>query len=109
MEATGTTMKTVRIVLADDHWLMRDEMRRILEKQPDFKIIGEAEDGDQALQLAKSLRPDVLLLDIRMPKLSGIDVVRKIKELSLSSKTLILTAYDDDDYILALMGAGAHG
>lgn len=102
-------MEPIRIVLADDHWLMRDEMRRILEQQPDMSLVGEAEDGQQALELAERLQPDIVILDIRMPKISGIEVLRQMKERSPKSKALMLTAYDDDDYILALMEAGAFG
>lgn len=102
-------MKPIRIVLADDHWLMRDETRRILEQHPDLRVVGEAEDGQQALQLVEHLQPDVAILDIRMPKLNGIEVVRQMKERSADTKALMLTAYDDDDYILALMEVGALG
>ena len=102
-------MEPIRIVLADDHWLMRDETRRILEQYPDLRVVGEAEDGQQALEQIEHLQPDIAILDIRMPKLSGIEVVRKMKERSPATKALILTAYDDDEYILALMEAGALG
>ena len=102
-------MELIRIVLADDHWLMRDETRRILEQSPDLKVVGEAEDGQQALELVERLQPDIAILDIRMPKLSGIEVVRQMKERAPNTKALMLTAYDDDDYILALMEAGASG
>ncbi len=102
-------MEPIRIVLADDHWLMRDETRRVLEQSPDLKVVGEAEDGQQALELVQQLQPDVLVLDIRMPKLNGIEVLQQLKEASPKTKTLILTAFDDDDYILALMAAGALG
>lgn len=102
-------MEPTRIVLADDHWLMRDETRRILEQCLDLKVVGEAEDGPQALELAEHLQPDIIVLDIRMPKLNGIEVVRQMKERSPRTKVLILTAYDDDDYILAVMAAGALG
>lgn len=102
-------MEPIRIVLADDHWMMRDETRRILEQSPDIKVIGEAEDGQQALELIERLQPDIAILDIRMPKLSGIEVVRQMKERNSNTKALMLTAYDDDDYILALMDAGALG
>jgi len=101
--------KPIRIVLADDHWLIRDEMRRILEQQPDLKIVGEAEDGQQALELIERFQPDIVVLDVRMPKLNGIEVIRYIKEHVLNTKVLILTAYDDDDYILALMKVGPQG
>ena len=102
-------MKPIRIVLADDHWLMRDETRRILEQCPDLRVVGEAEDGPQALELIERLQPDVAILDIRMPKLNGIEVVQLVKERSLHTRALMLTAYDDDDYILALMEALADG
>jgi DNA-binding NarL/FixJ family response regulator len=103
------TTGPIKIVLADDHWLMRDEMRRILERQSDLAVVGEAENGEQALALAKSLEPDIILLDVRMPKLSGVEVLRELAESAVNTKVIILTAYDDDDYILALMGAGARG
>lgn len=102
-------MELIQIVLADDHWLMRDETRRILEQSPNLKVVGEAEDGQQALELVERLQPDIAILDIRMPKLSGIEVVRQMKERAPNTKALMLTAYDDDDYILALMEAGALG
>ena len=102
-------MEPIKIVLADDHWLMRDGTRHILEQCSDLKVVGDAEDGQQALELIERLQPDVAILDIRMPKLNGIDVVRQMKDNSPNTEALILTAYDDDDYILALMTAGALG
>jgi len=102
-------MEPIRIVLAEDHSLMREGTRHILEQYPDLKVVGEAGDGQQALELIKRLQPDLLISDIRMPLLSGIEVVRQMKEYSPNTKALMLTAYDDDDYILALMEAGASG
>ena len=102
-------MSTIRIILAEDHALVRQGTRRILEEHPDFKVVGEAENGEQALELVKHLNPDVAILDIRMPKLSGVDVVREINGSSPETKILILSAYDDDEYILALMEAGVSG
>ncbi len=102
-------MEPIKIVLAEDHALVREGTRRILEQYPDLTVVGEAEDGQQALELVERIRTDVAILDIRMPKLNGIEVVRWMKEHSPNTKTLILTAYDDDDYILALMEAGASG
>lgn len=99
----------IRIVIAEDHWMMREGIRHNLEQCPDFKIVGEAEDGEQALELIGQLKPDVAILDIRMPKLNGIEVVQKMKERSPNTEALMLTAYDDDDYILALITAGALG
>ncbi|MDP2731137.1 MAG: response regulator transcription factor [Dehalococcoidales bacterium] len=100
-------MEEIRIVLAEDHALMREGTRRILEEYPDLKVVGEAEDGQRALDLIATLKPDVAILDIRMPKLNGVAVVRRMRELSPATKAVMLTAYDDDDYILALMEVGA--
>src|SRR5665647_2711407 len=102
-------METIKVVLAEDHALMRAGTRHILEQYPDFQVVGEAEDGQQAVELIKNLKPDIAILDIRMPKLNGIEVVRYVKSLSPNTKTLMLTAYDDDEYILALMEAVASG
>ncbi len=102
-------METISIVIAEDHALMREGTRRILEGYPDLKVVGEACDGEQAMDLLRRLRPDVVILDIRMPKLNGIEVVQQMSDCCPDTKALILTAYDDDEYIFALMGAGAHG
>ncbi|MBI2830524.1 MAG: response regulator transcription factor [Chloroflexi bacterium] len=109
MSDTDAISEPIRIVLAEDHWLMREGTRHILEQCPDFKVTGEAEDGQQALELIQRTQPDIAILDIRMPKLTGIEVVRRMKEVSPNTKALMLTAYDDDDYILALIEAGALG
>lgn len=102
-------MDSIRIVLAEDHALMREGTHRILEQYSDFEVVGEAEDGEQALELIKNTNPDVAVLDIRMPKLNGVEVVRRMKSCCPDTKALMLTAYDDDDYIFALMEAGASG
>ncbi|MDP2919941.1 MAG: response regulator transcription factor [Dehalococcoidia bacterium] len=99
----------IRIVLADDHWLLREGTRHILDQCSDLKVVGDAEDGEQALDLISRLQPDVAVLDIRMPKLNGIEIVRRMKEVSPDTEALILTAFDDDDFIVALMAAGALG
>jgi DNA-binding NarL/FixJ family response regulator len=88
---------------------MLEGTRRILEQDANLQVVGVAEDGESALKMVKQLQPDIALLDIRMPKLDGIELVRRINECSPKTKTLILTAYDDDDCILALMEAGASG
>ncbi len=102
-------METIRIVLAEDHALVREGTRQILQQYPDLAVVGEAGDGEEALELAGRLRPDVAILDIRMPQLNGIEVVRRMKDTSPDTKTLMLTAYDDDEYIFALMEVGASG
>ncbi len=102
-------MERIRIVLAEDHALVREGTRRILEQQPDLSVIGEAGDGQSALEMIERLQPDVALLDIRMPRLGGIDIARRIKSSAPATKALVLTAYDDDEYVLALMELGVSG
>lgn len=102
-------MEPIRIVLAEDHALVREGTRHILEAESDLTVVAEAGDGQEALDLIERLQPDVAVLDIRMPRVSGIEVVRRIAKSSPNTKALILTAYDDDDYILALMDVGAIG
>ena len=102
-------MKPIRIVLAEDHTLVREGTRRILEQAPDLAVVGEAEDGEAALDMVRRLQPDVAILDIRMGNLSGIEVVRQMGEHCPNTRALILTAHDDDDYVLALMEVGATG
>lgn len=102
-------METIRVVVAEDHPLMREGTRRILDQDPNLTVVGVAEDGQQALELITRLQPEVAILDVRMPKLNGIEVVRQLKEHSPGTQALMLTAHDDDDYILASLEAGASG
>ncbi len=102
-------MEPIRIVLVEDHSLMREGIRHALEQDPGLTVVGEAEDGEQALALIERLQPDVAILDIRIPKLNGIEVVRRMKDRCPNTKALMLTAYDDEDYILALTEAGGSG
>lgn len=102
-------MEPIRIVLAEDHLLMREGTRHALQQDAGLIVVGEADDGEQALALIERLQPDVAILDIRLPKLNGVEVVRQMKDRSPNTKALVLTAYDDEEYILALMEAGAPG
>ena len=102
-------MLPIRVILGEDHSLVREGTRRVLEQFPDMEVVGEAGAGDEVLALAERLRPDVAILDIRMPGLSGIEVTRRLPQVAPECKALLLTAYDDDDYILAAMEAGASG
>jgi NarL family two-component system response regulator LiaR len=99
----------IRVLIADDHAVLREGMRNLLQQEKDFEIIGEAGDGEEAARLAGELKPDVVLMDIVMPKLSGIEATRLIKQSSPASAVLILTAYSDISYILGLLEAGACG
>jgi DNA-binding NarL/FixJ family response regulator len=99
----------IRILLADDHALVREGTRELLEREQDLQVVAEAEDGEEAVRLAVAEHPDVALIDIAMPKLNGIQATRQIKELCPSTAVLILSAYDDDQYVFALLEAGAAG
>lgn len=99
----------IRLVLADDHAVVRSGTRELLEQQPDLKIIGEASDGNEAVRLAGELQPDVIVMDVRMPAMSGVEATRQIKATYPNVKVLVLTAHDDDEYVFALLQAGANG
>jgi DNA-binding NarL/FixJ family response regulator len=103
------TGNPIRILLADDHTVVRKGIRDILLEAGDLDVIAEAADGDEALALIDRLRPDVAVLDIQMPKRSGIDVCRYVRSQRWPIGLLILTAYDDDPYVLAVLQAGANG
>jgi two-component system, NarL family, response regulator LiaR len=102
-------MEKIRIVVADDHSVVREGTRTLLERQEDMEVVGEAADGEEALKVIEEKKPDVAILDISMPKLSGIEVTRQIKPRFPSLAILVLTAYDNDEYIFALLEAGAAG
>lgn len=104
-----TVMDKIRIVLAEDHALVRSSLIESLSRFPDIEVIGEAPDGKQALDMVKSLQPDILVCDIRMPGSNGIEVSHKIKELSPRTRVLVLSAYDDEDYVVELFKTGISG
>ena len=97
------------MLIADDHTLVRDGTRRILETEKDLEVVAEASNGEEAVALTSSLRPDVAIIDIAMPVLDGIEVTRQIKALYPATAILILTAHDNDQFIYNLLEAGAAG
>ena len=101
--------KAIRVVLADDHAVVREGIRQFLERAGDIEIVGEADDGEQAQALIQKHQPDVAVLDIQMPKATGIDVTRWVRANARQTGVLILTAYTDDPYVIAVLQAGANG
>ena len=102
-------MTPIRILLADDHAVVRAGIRRFIERAPDLQVIAEADDGEKAQQLIMQYHPDVAVLDIQMPKATGIEVTRWVRANHPQTGVLILTAYDDDPYVMAVLRAGANG
>lgn len=99
----------IRILIVDDHEVVREGLRSILETDPDFKLVGEAADGGEAVRLAAELTPDVVLMDLSMPGVGGIEAIEQIKALALPLEIVILTTYDDDELIVRGLRAGARG
>jgi len=102
-------MDQIRILIADDHPLFRDGLRALLESVPDMQVIGEAATGDEALTQAHALQPDVILMDLKMPGLNGIEATRRILRTSPHIRILVITMFEDDDSVFAAIRAGARG
>lgn len=102
-------VEEIRIVVADDHVLAREGMRFLFASQGRMTVVAEAVDGVETLDAVERLHPDVLILDVRMPKVNGIEVTRRLKEASSPTRILVVSAYQLDEYVLALMEAGADG
>jgi DNA-binding NarL/FixJ family response regulator len=102
-------MKKITVLLVDDHTVLRQGLRALLLTEPDMEIVGEAENGRQAVQMAVKLAPDVVVMDIAMPQLNGLEASKQIAREAPSSKVLILSSYGDDEYVHRLTEAGAVG
>lgn len=101
--------EAIRILVADDHPVVRDGLTAILSTQPDFQVIGGASDGLEVVQLTAQLRPDVLLLDLEMPHVDGVEALKRLREMGVDVRTIIFTAFDTDERILSAVRAGAQG
>lgn len=106
---TNLSQSTIRVLLADDHVVVRAGIRQFLEQSPDIQVIAEASNGQEACELLEKNKPDVAVLDIQMPIMSGIEVTRWIRSNRLSIGILVLTAYDDEPFVQAVLQAGANG
>jgi DNA-binding NarL/FixJ family response regulator len=102
-------VELIRVLLADDHVMVREGTRRILEREADLKVVAEAGNGRETVALVQQLHPDVALVDISMPVMNGIEATRGIKRVAPQTAVLILTAYEDDEYVFAVLEAGAAG
>ena len=99
----------IRILLADDHPIVREGLRAVLETQADFEVIAEAARGDEALRLALALQPDILLLDLEMPIMDGVETIRRLRQQQPAARIIVFTAFDNDERIIHAVQAGANG
>lgn len=102
-------MREIRVVIADDHTLMRSGLKLMLSSQQDIEVIGEAADGREALELVSKLRPDIVLMDISMPGMSGIECLQQLASIAPDAKVILLTMYEDSQYLKQGLSAGAVG
>jgi two-component system response regulator NreC len=102
-------MAKTKVLIADDHAIVREGVRMILAKEPDIEVVGEAEDGQQALDLVEQRRPNVVIMDLSMPGMGGIEATKKVKEQHPKVNVLVLTMHEDESYVFQLLRAGASG
>ncbi|MBT1708857.1 response regulator transcription factor [Fulvivirgaceae bacterium PWU5] len=102
-------MEHIKIVLADDHVLVRKGIRAMLESDAEMEVVGEAGNGQEALEAARTLKPDILVLDIRMPQMDGLEAAARVKEYAPGTKTVILSMHDSEEYVLEALNADAYG
>ncbi len=99
----------IRILVADDHPMLREGLVAVLSTQPDFEVVGEAADGSETVRLAERQKPDVILLDLEMPNLDGVATLERLRDVGSETRTIVFTAYDTDERILGALRAGARG
>ncbi|MBI3537851.1 MAG: response regulator transcription factor [Chloroflexi bacterium] len=102
-------IKPIRVVIADDHTIVRQGIRSLLQAEPDIKVIGEASDGREAVQLTRELKPDVVVMDLAMPEMDGLEATRVIKQESAQTQILALTMHESDEYFFRVLQLGALG
>ena len=103
------TDQMIKVVIADDHVLIREGIKQIIELEDDIIVIGQADNGEDAILITQKLEPDIILLDINMPKINGIETLRRFKDLGIKTKVIILTIHEEKEYILETMKLGASG
>ena len=101
--------KQYRIVIAEDHTILRDGLKALLSSSPDFEIVGEAEDGRDAIRCVERLMPDLVLMDLSMPRMNGVDAIREVKKRYPETKIIALTVHKEEEYVLTTLQAGADG
>jgi len=102
-------MTKIRVLIVDDHTILREGLRKLLSEEADIEVVGEAQDGHEAVKKAEALKPDVVLLDIAMPGMNGITAAKKLKTVAAGSKVLILTVHQEEEYVYETLRAGASG
>jgi len=109
MPSQNERLSKIKILLADDHAMLRQGIRMLLDNEPDFEVIAEAGDGEEAVRLCKTYKPDIVLMDVGMPKLGGLEATRQIKAAHPATAVLVLTIHDDEEYVIGFLEAGATG
>jgi DNA-binding NarL/FixJ family response regulator len=101
--------KPFSLVIAEDHTILREGLKALFASQPDFEVVGEAEDGIQAIRCVQTYAPDIILMDLSMPKLNGLEAIKEVKRLNPATKIIVLTVHSAEEYVLATLEAGADG
>ena len=104
-----TQTKAIRVLIADDHPIVREGLEIVINSQPDMQLVGKAADGDQAVSLVKELKPDVIILDLKMPVMNGLTAIEEIKKFDHETPVLVLTSFPDDDMVISAIQLGANG